>query len=60
MSLDAFAIAGPHHSHPRGEIDMIMPEPVHGPGTAHHPTVSDGRAIVVYLLPQGAIRFTRS
>jgi hypothetical protein len=66
-------LAGPHHSHPNGEIDLILPETpgatfdgkgegwlVYGPGTAHHPTVSGGRAIVVYLLPQGAIQFTRS
>jgi hypothetical protein len=24
----------------------------------HHPTVSAGRALVLYLLPQGQIRFT--
>ena len=66
------SLAGPHHSHPNGEIDMIMPETpgaafdgkgdgwlVYGPGTAHHPTVSGGRAIVLYLLPQGAIEFTK-
>jgi hypothetical protein len=66
-------IAGPHHSHPQGEIDLIIPETpgamfdghgagwhVYGPDTAHHPTVSGGRAIVLYLLPQGEIRFTRS
>jgi hypothetical protein len=67
------SLAGPHHSHPNGEIDMIMPETpgaafdgkgegwlVYGPDTAHHPTVSNGRAIVLYLLPQGAIQFTRA
>ncbi|PKO57382.1 MAG: DUF4863 domain-containing protein, partial [Betaproteobacteria bacterium HGW-Betaproteobacteria-19] len=32
---------------------------VYGPGTVHRPTVSDGRAHVLYLLPQGAIEFTR-
>lgn len=64
-------IAGPHHSHPNGEIDMIMPVDgaarfdgtgrgwlVYGPGTAHHPTVSNGAAIILYLLPDGAIEFT--
>jgi Domain of unknown function (DUF4863) len=31
---------------------------VYPPGSAHHPTVSGGRALVLYLLPQGRIRFT--
>ena len=65
------ACAGPHHIHPQGEIGMIAPteaEPtfdghpegwyVYGPGTAHHPTVRDGSAYVLYLLPGGAIEFT--
>ena len=64
-------LAGPHHSHPEGEIDMIMPLSgqatfdgrgagwlVYGPRSAHRPTVSDGRALVLYLLPQGRIEFT--
>jgi hypothetical protein len=64
-------IAGPHHAHPNGEIDMVIPLDVtatfdgHGrgwvvypPGSAHHPTVSNGRAIVLYVLPAGAIAFT--
>jgi hypothetical protein len=65
-------IEGPHHRHPNGEIDMIMPLTpqakfdghgagwlVYGPGSAHRPTVSDGKALVLYLLPQGAIDFTK-
>ena len=65
-------IAGPHHAHPQGEIDLIMPidtgaefdgHPagwcVYGPGTAHRPTVSKGEAWVLYLLPKGEIEFTR-
>lgn len=65
--------AGPHHAHPNGEIDMVMPIEgdarfdgqgagwkVYGPGSAHYPTVSGGRAYVLYLLPQGAIEFTRT
>jgi hypothetical protein len=65
-------LAGPHHRHPNGEIDLILPlEPdarfdghpagwmVYGPGTAHRPTVSGGRARVLYLLPQGSIEFTK-
>ena len=31
---------------------------VYGPGSAHSPTVTGGRALVLYLLPQGAIEFT--
>jgi len=70
--VDMQNIAGPHHSHPNGEIDLIMPitpgalfdgRPagwvVYPPGSAHRPTVSAGRALVLYLLPQGRIEFTR-
>lgn len=64
-------IDGPHHRHPNGEIDMIMPlsgEPqfdghgpgwkVYEPGSAHVPSVHGGAALVLYLLPEGAIEFT--
>jgi hypothetical protein len=70
--VDMQDIAGPHHTHPKGEIDLVMPllgnavfddRPagwvVMPPGSAHRPTVSQGRALVLYLLPQGAIEFTR-
>jgi len=33
---------------------------VYEPDLAHHPTVSAGKAIVLYLLPDGAIDFTRT
>lgn len=69
--VDMQDIAGPHHTHPNGEIDLIMPldgdarfddRPagwlVCPPGSAHRPTVSRGRALVLYLLPQGRIEFT--
>ena len=69
--VDMDSIAGPHHVHPNGEIDLIMPltpgacfdgRPagwcVYEPGSAHRPTVTQGRALVLYLLPQGAIQFT--
>lgn len=69
--VDMNAMAGPHHLHPNGEIDLIMPTEgpatfdrhpagwlVYGPGTAHEPTVEGGRAYVLYLLPAGAIQFT--
>jgi hypothetical protein len=70
--VDMQDIAGPHHLHPQGEIDLIMPlegdarfdgRPagwcVYPPGSAHRPTVTDGRALVLYLLPEGQIEFTR-
>lgn len=69
--VDMDRVKGPHHLHPNGEIDLLMPLEgeakfdgtpagwkVYGPGTAHYPTVSEGRALVLYLLPQGAIQFT--
>ena len=53
------------------EIDLLMPLHgdalfdgrtagwvVYGPGSAHRPTVSQGRALVLYLLPAGEIVFT--
>lgn len=65
-------VKGPHHSHPLGEIDMVMPITpgaafdghgagwtVYAPASAHHPTVTGGEALVLYLLPQGRIEFTR-
>jgi Domain of unknown function (DUF4863) len=69
--VDMQDISGPHHLHPEGEIDLVMPlegdarfdgRPagwlVCPPGSAHRPTVSHGRALVLYLLPQGRIEFT--
>lgn len=70
--VDMKDIAGPHHVHPLGEIDLIMPlegdaqfdhRPagwlVCPPGSAHRPTVSQGRALVLYLLPEGQIQFIK-
>ena len=70
--VDMADVAGPHHTHPLGEIDLIMPidgdarfdgRPagwlVCPPGSAHPPTVTGGRALVLYLLPQGRIDFTK-
>lgn len=69
--VDMHDVAGPHHVHPQGEIDLILPlDPgarfdgrpagwlVCPPGSAHPPTVTGGRALVLYLLPQGQIQFT--
>ncbi len=70
--VDMNNCAGPHHSHPTGEIDLVMPlegdalfddNPagwvVYPAGSAHRPTISNGRALVLYLLPEGSIEFTR-
>ena len=66
-------LAGPYHGHPNGEIDMIIPESsdakfdgkgqgwmVYAADSEHYPTVTDGKAIMLYLLPEGEIDFTRS
>jgi len=71
--VDMDSVAGPHHRHPNGEIDLVMPLTqlaqfdgrgagwlVYGPGSAHSPTVSGGHALVLYLLPAGAIEFTKA
>lgn len=65
-------VVGPHHAHPNGEICLVMPVDetakfdgrgagwcVYPPGSAHNPTVTDGHALVLYMLPGGAITFTR-
>jgi hypothetical protein len=70
--VDMKNLVGPHHLHPAGEIDLVLPldgeaqfdgHPagwvVYEAGSAHHPTVSDGRALILYLLPDGSIEFTR-
>jgi hypothetical protein len=69
--VDITDLVGNHHVHPTGEIDMIMPVTaaakfdghgrgwlVYEPGSGHRPTVSDGRSLVLYLLPQGRIEWT--
>lgn len=69
--VDMSDIVGPHHSHPNGEIDLIVPLTpdarfdgqgagwrVYEPDSSHAPTVTGGRALVVYLLPQGSMVFT--
>jgi hypothetical protein len=68
--VDMNDVAGPRHRHPNGEIDLVMPlSPaarfdghgagwvVYRPDSVHRPTVTGGRALVLYLLPQGAIDF---
>jgi hypothetical protein len=64
-------LVGRHHSHPTGEVCMIMPMTpgakfdglsrgwcVFEPGSGHHPTVSDGQALILYMLPDGKIDFS--
>jgi hypothetical protein len=64
-------VRGPHHRHPNGEVDLVLPLTgsarfdghgagwvVYPPDSAHHPTVTGGDALVLYLLPDGAIEFT--
>jgi hypothetical protein len=70
--VDITDLVGNHHRHPTGEIDMIMPVTpeakfdgsgagwlVYAPGSGHRPTVSDGRALILYLLPEGKIEWTQ-
>lgn len=58
------------HTHPLGEFDLCFPlegRPafdgrtgpwvVYPPGSRHVPTVTGGRMLIVYFLPEGAIRF---
>ena len=70
--VDITDLVGNHHRHPTGEIDMIMPVTpaakfdghgagwlVYAPGSGHRPTVRDGRALILYLLPEGKIEWTQ-
>lgn len=63
-------VVGPKHIHPTGEVDLILPRDghpvfdgkergfkVYAPASSHSPTVSGGKALVLYLLPEGAIDF---
>jgi hypothetical protein len=71
--VDITTLVGNHHRHPTGEIDLVLPvDPharfdgrgagwvVYGPGSGHRPTVTAGRAVVLYLLPEGRIEWTKS
>jgi hypothetical protein len=74
LSADAVLMSapGPLHEHPEGEIDLCFAlegaprfdgNPpgwtVYGPGSRHVPTVEGGTMLILYLLPDGAIRFLR-
>lgn len=74
LSVDVVRLkdwVGSNHRHPKGEICMILPLTpdarfdgmprgwcVFDPATEHHPTVSNGEALVLYMLPDGQIEFT--
>ena len=75
LSADAVLMngPGPRHRHPNGEIDLCFSEDgtplfdghpagwiVYGPESVHVPTVSNGRMLILYLLPGGAIEFVRN
>lgn len=74
LSADAVLMSapGPRHTHPNGEIDLCFSEEgeprfdghgagwvVYGPGSSHAPTVRDGKMLILYLLPGGAIEFQK-
>ena len=75
LSIDVVDLTdwvGSHHSHPKGEVCMVIPMTpnakfngvprgwcAYEPASAHHPTVTDGRALVLYMLPDGQIEFTK-
>lgn len=64
---------GGHHTHPNGEIVLVMPVTngakflgvqegwvVYPPGSGHRPAVTCGRATVLYMLPEGRIDWTKA
>ena len=68
--VDIDDLVGNYHRHPTGEIDLILPVTpgatfdargagwlVYPPGSGHRPTVKHGRALILYLLPQGRIEW---
>ncbi|MEH6822904.1 MAG: DUF4863 family protein [Motiliproteus sp.] len=70
--VDLTNIVGPHHRHPLGEICMIFPITdgakfdgegrgwcVYPPASAHRPTVTNGEAVILYMLPNGQIEFSQ-
>lgn len=74
LSVDFVWMTGPgiHHRHPRGEVNLCFavegearfdghPEGwvVFAPDTVHVPTVTDGRMLIVYFLPGGAVEWVK-
>lgn len=63
-------VKGQYHRHTRGEIAMVVPIDatsrwcghgpgwvVYPPGSEHFPTVSGGKALVMFFLPNGEIEY---
>ena len=73
LSVDAVVmdrVAGPKHTHTNGEINLCFTEDgdakfcghaegwvVFPRGSTHVPVVTDGRMLILYFLPGGAIEF---
>ena len=66
--VDLTDLVGSQHSHPRSEVCMVTPITpeaefdgtsrgwcVFEPGSAHYPTVTNGEALILYMLPDGEI-----
>lgn len=75
VSIDAVEMEGPalEHVHPKGEVSLCFArsgEPrfdgrapgfvVLPPGSRHVPTVTGGRMLIVYFLPDGAMEWVRT
>jgi 2-hydroxylaminobenzoate mutase len=63
-------LRGQYHCHTRGEIDMVIPIDgdgkfcghgagwvVYPPGSEHFPTVTGGKALMLFFLPNGEIEY---
>jgi hypothetical protein len=73
FAADAVAmdrVAGPKHTHPKGEVNLCFAEDgdprfcghaegwvVFAPGSTHIPRVDGGKMNILYFLPDGAIEF---
>lgn len=74
-SVDAVVmdnVRGPKHTHTNGEINLCFAQEgdprfdghpagwvVFQPGSTHIPSVKDGKMLILYFLPEGAIEFVR-
>lgn len=74
-SIDAVEMGGPalEHVHPKGEVSLCFARSgtprfdgrgpgfvVLPPGSRHVPTVTGGRMLIVYFLPDGAMEWVRA
>jgi hypothetical protein len=75
FSIDAVLLSGdgPWHKHTKGEINCLLPlegqpkfcgmDPpwaAFEPGSQHVPSVTGGKMLIFYLLPDGAVEWTRA